>query len=75
MLTQNRFTTFIVLVFSELNKAQIYKMPRRDSPYHGNVEVMSFNYLNSCRPNKHIKFYYIRKSNLLNFLFEIEEKN
>ena len=26
-LTHNRFTTYLVLVFSDLNKAQIYKMP------------------------------------------------
>ena len=27
MLTQNRFVTYLVLIFSDLSKAQIYKLP------------------------------------------------
>ena len=34
VLTDNRFITYLVLIFSDLNKAQIYKMPYRDSPHH-----------------------------------------
>ena len=30
VLTHNRFNTFIVLLFGDFNKAQIYKMPYRD---------------------------------------------
>ena len=40
VLTQNRFTIYIVLVFNELNKVQFYKMPCGDSPYLGNVKLM-----------------------------------
>ena len=32
--THDRFNTHLFLIFSDLNKTQIYKMPNRDSPYH-----------------------------------------
>ena len=42
VLTHNRFNTCLVLIFSESNKAQIYKKPFRDSP-HDKIEInMSF---------------------------------
>ena len=53
VLTHNRFKTYTVLIFSDLNKAQVYKMPYRDSPQHEIEIVMSFNYLNLLRPNEH----------------------
>ena len=34
VLTYNRFNKYMVLLFTDLNKAQIYKMPYRDSPHH-----------------------------------------
>ena len=34
VLTHNRLNSYMVLIFSDLNKAQIYKTPHRDSPYH-----------------------------------------
>ena len=34
VLTQNRFSTFMVSFFSDSSKTQIYKMPYRDSPRH-----------------------------------------
>ena len=30
VLTHNRFKTYMVLIFSDINKAQIYKIPYRD---------------------------------------------
>ena len=39
MLTDNRFNTYVVLIFSDLNKAQIYKKPYRDSP-HREIEII-----------------------------------
>ena len=45
VLTHNRFNTYIVLLFTDLNKSQIYKMPYRDSPHHENEILMSFDYL------------------------------
>ena len=48
----NRFNTYMVLLFNDLNKAQIYKMPYRDSPHHEIEKLMSFDYLNVFQPNK-----------------------
>ena len=34
VLTENRFNTYLLFIFSDLNKTQIYKKPYRDSPHH-----------------------------------------
>ena len=74
VLTHNRFNTYMDLIFSDLNKAQIYKMPYRNSS-HQEIEIlMSFNYLNLFKPNEHTEDYHTRKPNNENFLFEIEDK-
>ena len=74
VLTHNRFNTYMVLIFSVLNKTQIYKMPYRDSP-HQEIEIlMSFDYLNVFRTNEHTEDYLFRQLNDENFLFEIENK-
>ena len=74
VLTLNRFITYMVLIFSDLNKAQIYKIAYRDSPHHEIEILMSFDYLHLFRPNEHTEDYYIRKPNNENFLFKIENK-
>ena len=67
VLTHNRFSTYIVLIFTDLKKAQIYKMPYRDSP-HQEIEIlMSFDYLHVFGPDENNKD--------VNFLFKIEDKN
>ena len=74
VLTHNRFNTYMVLFFSDLNKAQFYKMPYRDSP-HREIEIlMSFDYVWLFRPNEHNEDYYIRKRNDKNFLIKIEDQ-
>ena len=45
VLTHNRFNTYIVLIFTGLKRAQIYKMPYRNSPHKEIEIVMSFDYL------------------------------
>ena len=75
VLTHNRFNTYLVLIFSDLNKAQIYKMLYRDSPHHEIEILVSFDYLPLFRPNEHTEDYHIRKPNNANFLFKIEDKN
>ena len=66
MLTYNRFNTYIVLIFTDLKKAQIYKMPYRSS-LHQEIEiVMSFDYLHVFGPDENNKDG--------NFLFKIEDK-
>ena len=65
-LTHNRFNTYTVLIFTDLKKAQISKMPCRDSP-HQEIEIlMSFVYLHVFGPDENNKDG--------NFLFEIEDK-
>ena len=41
VLTHNRFNTYLVLLFKDLKKAQIYKMPCRDTP-HQKIEIVEF---------------------------------
>ena len=70
----NRFNTYIVSNFSDLNKASIYKLPYRYIPYHEIEKLMSFKYLHLSKPNERTEDFYIRKSNDMSFLFEIEDK-
>ena len=56
----------MVLLFTDLKKAQIYKMPYRDSPHHEIETIMSFDYLHVFGPDENNKDG--------NFLFEIENK-
>ena len=67
VLTHNRFNTYLVLIYSDLKKAQIYKMPYRDSPHHEIEVVMNFDYLHVFGPDENNKDG--------NFLFEIGVKN
>ena len=54
----------MVLIFTDLKKAQIYKIPYRNGP-HQEIEIlMSFDYLLLFRPNEYSE----------NFLFKIEDK-
>ena len=66
VLTHNRFNTYIVLIFTDLKKAQIYKMPYRNSPHQEIGKVMSFDYLHVFGPDENNKDG--------NFLFEIKNK-
>ena len=52
VLTLNRFINYMVLIITDLKKAQIYKIPYRNSP-HQEIEIlMSFDYLHLFRPKK-----------------------
>ena len=75
VLTHNRFNNSLVSIFSDLNKALIYKMPYREGPHHEIEIAMSFNYLILVRPNEHSEDFYIRKPNDEIFLFQIGDKN
>ena len=66
VLTHNRFNTYMVLIFTDLKKAQIYKMPYRNSPHQEVEKVISFDYLHVLGPDENNKNG--------NFLFEIENK-
>ena len=60
----NRFNTYIVLIFADLKKAQIYKMPCRNSSHQEIEIVMSFDFLHVFGPDEN------NKDGI--FLFEIE---
>ena len=66
VLTHNRFNTYMVLSFTDLKKAQIYKMLYRNSPHQEIEKVMSFDYLHLFGLDENNKDG--------NFLFEIEKK-
>ena len=66
VLTHNRFNTYMVLIFTDLKKAQIYKMPYRNSDHQEIGIVTKFDYLHVFGPNENNKDG--------NFLFEIENK-
>ena len=66
VLTHKRFNTYMVLIFADLKKAQIYKMPYGNSPHQEIEIVVSFDYLHVFGPDEDKKD--------LNFLFEIEDK-
>ena len=66
VLTHNRFNTYLVLIFTDLKKAQVYKIPFRDSPYQEIEIVMSFDYLHVFGPDENNKDG--------SFLFEIGDR-
>ena len=74
VLTQNRFNTYLNFNFTDLGKAQIYKVLYRDCSYLQFGIPMSFNYLNSFKPNEHTEYYYNKKPNDGNFVFENEDE-
>ena len=63
VLTHIRFNTYMVLIFTDLKKAQIYTMPYRNSPHQEIEKVMSFDYLHVNGPDENNKDG--------NFLFEV----
>ena len=66
VITHNRFNTYMVLIFSDSNKTQIYEIPYRDSPHHEIEILMSFDYLHLFGPDG--------KADDGNFLLKIEHK-
>ena len=74
VLTHNIFNTYLDLILSDSNKAQVFKVPYRDSPHKGIEIVKSFAYFNLFKPNEHREDYHIRQPNDENFLFEIGDE-
>ena len=66
VLTHNRFNTYKVLIFSDLKKAQIYRIPYRNSPHQEIEIVMSFDYQHVFGPDEN------KKDG--NFILEIGDK-
>ena len=64
----------MILVFTELKKAQIYTVPYINIPHQGIQIFMSFDCLHLFSSNEHTEDYHIRNTNDENFLFKIEDK-
>ena len=74
LLTHNRFNTYMVLIFTDLKQAQIYKIPYRKS-HHQEIElVMKFDYQHLFKPFDLDKETHARIETDANFLFKIEDK-
>ena len=74
VLTHNRFNTFMVLIFTDLKKAQIYEMPYRDSPHQEIELVTKFDYQQLIKPFHLDKKTHARIVINENFLFKIGDK-
>ena len=64
----------MVLIFSNSNKTQVYKMPCRKGPHHETEILMNPNYLNLLKPNEHPEDFYNRRLNDKKLLLEIEHE-
>ena len=74
VLTHNRFNTYMVLIFTDFKKAQIYKIPYRNS-HHQEIEIVTkFDYQHLSKPIELDKETRARKETNENFLFKIEDK-
>ena len=74
VLTFITFITYLVLIFTDLNKAQFYKIPYRGNPHREIELLLSFNYFSLFKPNAHTEKVHFRKPNEKKFLFEIADK-
>ena len=75
MFTHNRFNTNLVLIFSDLNKAEIYKLPHRDRPHHEIEILMSFNYLNLLKPIEQTKIITLENQTIKPFRSKLNIEN
>ena len=71
VLTDITFNTNMVLIFSDINEGQIYKMRYKDNPHFEIEKVMSFDSLNVFKPNEQTEDYHIRKPNDKNFEYKV----
>ena len=74
LLSDNRFIDYIVLIFVDRKKAQIYTFPNRVDEHNVIKLNIDFQYKRLFRPNKHLERYYVTKPIHENFLFKISDK-
>ena len=75
VLTHNKFNIYMVLIFTDLKKAQFYKLPYRNS-HHQEVEIVTkIDYQHLFKPNGLDERTHARKETNDNFLFRIDDKN
>ena len=66
------FFTYMLLIFSDINKTQVYKLPYRESPRHEIRIVISF-YYKKCLIQMITKTI-IKRQKIKTFFFEIGDK-
>ena len=74
LLSHNRFIDYIVLIFVDRKKAQIYTFPNRVDENDVIKLIIDFQYKRLFRPNKHLERYHIETPKHENFLFKIGDK-
>ena len=74
VLTHIRFNTYVVLIFTDLKKAQIHKMPYRNIPHQEIEIVKKFDYQRLFKPMGLDEKTHAKKETNENFLFKIEDK-
>ena len=75
VLTHNRFSTYMVLIFTDLKKTQIYKMPTGNSHHQEIVIVTKFDYQHLFKPSGLDERTHARRETNENFLFKTEDKS
>ena len=74
LLSHNRFIDYLVLIFVDKKKAQIYTFPNKVDEYDIIQYIIDFPYQRLFRPNKHLERYHIGTPKHENFLFKIGNK-
>ena len=75
VITHNRFNSYMVLIFTDLKKAQIYKIPYRRS-HHQEIEIVTkFDYQHLFRPIELDKKHALEKKIMKTFYSKMNIKN
>ena len=74
LLSHNRIIDYLVLIFVDKKKAQIYTFPNRVDEHDIIKLIIDFQYKRLFRPNKHLERYHIGTPKHENFLFKIGDK-
>ena len=74
LISDNRFINYLVLIFVDKKKAQIYTFPNRVDEYDTIKLIIDFQYKRLFRPNKHLERYHITKPKDESFLFKMGDK-
>ena len=74
VLPHNRFNTYMVLIFTDLKKAQIYKISDRNN-HHQEIDIVTkFDNQHLFKPMELDEKAHATKETNENFLFKIEDK-
>ena len=75
VLTDNRFNNYMVLIFTDLKKAHIYKIPYRKSPPQEIEILMSFEYLHFLDRMNTVKLITLENRMMKIFYSKMKMKN